>query len=353
MAGGVGLVAACSGGGTGASGSYMTMQCFNWSQGGAGGASGAGGTHGTGGADSGSCPSQADATPYFTNACGVMSVDGPPTFADGQCCYEVTQPGCLTGRPFLVEDQPRAAPARRSHDRSWAPAASPRVVNLSPRARRALAAAWANDARGEHASVASFARFALDLMAVGAPAELLAGAQQAGLNEVRHAELCFGLASAYEGAALAPGRFPFGGSVAVAGDLPALAASAVEEGCVGETLAAIQASEQHAAATNPAVRDALSIVAADEARHAELAWRTVAWAVAFGGPEVRRAVRAAFDEALATPPSPESIPGDLTAALAAHGRLDGAALRRAFERGIAEVIRPAVQALVGDEPTLA
>jgi hypothetical protein len=184
-------------------------------------------------------------------------------------------------------------------------------------------------------------------MALGAPAELLAAAQQAGLDEVRHAELCFALASAYRGAPLAPGAFPFGGSVTVAGDLAGLAASVVKEGCVGETLAAIQASAQHEAATDPAVRAALVVIAADEARHAELAWRTVAWAVAEGGAEVRRAVRAAFDEALATLPAPEPIAADLAAELAAHGRLDGAALRRAFERGVADVIRPAMRTLEG------
>jgi hypothetical protein len=191
--------------------------------------------------------------------------------------------------------------------------------------------------------VASFARFALDLLAVGAPAELLAAAQRAGLDEVRHAELCFRLASAYAGAPLMPGPFLFAGSVAVAGDIAGLAVSAVKEGCVGETLAAIQASEQHAAATDPAVRAALAVIAADEARHAELAWRTVAWAVAAGGAEVRRAVRAAFAEALATTPAPTPIAADLAAELAAHGRLDGAALRHVFERGIAEVIRPAMR----------
>ena len=128
---------------------------------------------------------------------------------------------------------------------------------------------------------------------------------------------------------------------------PEGATSAVKEGCVGETLAALQAGEQLAAATDPAVRAALATIAADEARHAELAWRTVAWAVAEGGAEVRRAVRAAFDEALAAMPEPEPIAGELAADLAAHGRLDAAALRSAFERGIADVILPAMRSLEG------
>ncbi len=343
VAGGSSQVAACSSPtSSGAAGDYMTTECFVWPL--TGGTGGAGGASGAGGAGDTTCPSQSAALSHF-GGCGVTSVDGPGAYANGQCCYPVTEPGCLTGRPFLVQDRPRAAPVRRSPAKGWSRAASPSVAGLSSRARAALAEAWASDARGEHASVASFARFTLDLIAVGAPAELLAAAQRAALDEVRHAELCFALASAYGGAPLSPGPFPFGGSVAVAGDLATLAASAVKEGCVGETLAAIQASAQRDAATDPAVRAALTTIAADEARHAELAWRTVAWAVAEGGAEVLRAVRAAFDEALAAPPIPEPIAADLVTELAAHGRLDGPTLTRAFERAIAEVIRPAMRSL--------
>ena len=39
----------------------------------------------------------------------------------------------------------------------------------------------------------------LELLAVGAPPNLLAGAQQAGLDEIRHAQACVGLASRYAG----------------------------------------------------------------------------------------------------------------------------------------------------------
>src|SRR6185436_7062049 len=121
---------------------------------------------------------------------------------------------------------------------------SPALDALSPGERAALAEAWARDALLEHASVASFGRFALELLAFGAPADLIEAAHRAALDEVRHARLCFALAGAYRGEALAPGAFPFDGAVRLAGDLAALAESAVLEGCVGETLAALQAAEQ-------------------------------------------------------------------------------------------------------------
>src|SRR6202042_477762 len=124
------------------------------------------------------------------------------------------------------------------------------------------------------------------LLAAGAPADLVALAHSAALDEIQHARLCFALASAYAGEEIAPGPFPLGSEVRVGADLKSLAASTFAEGCVGETVAAVVASAQLAQATDPAVRAALAEIAADEARHAELAWRTVAWAVQTGGIEV-------------------------------------------------------------------
>ena len=46
------------------------------------------------------------------------------------------------------------------------------------------AQAWRLSGLAEHSSVAAFARAALELMAVGAPAELVADAHQAAIDEV-------------------------------------------------------------------------------------------------------------------------------------------------------------------------
>jgi hypothetical protein len=75
----------------------------------------------------------------------------------------------------------------------------------------------------EHASVASFARFSLQLMAAGAPASLVEAAHRAALDEIEHARLTFRLASRYEGRALGPGPLPVDGSVAVDASLASLA----------------------------------------------------------------------------------------------------------------------------------
>jgi hypothetical protein len=254
-----------------------------------------------------------------------------------------------TGRPFLVGDRAIAAEARRSAARGWAAAPLvPDVSALSREDRAALAEAWANDGRMEHASIASFSRFALELMAAGAPADLVEGAHRAALDEIEHARLCFGLASAYAGEAIAPGAFPFGGSVEVRESLPAIAAAIVREGCVGETLAALAAAEQRELATDPAVRAALQVIAEDEGAHAELAWRAVAWAIAEGGESVRRVVAEAFAEAeRGALAADEMIAERSNEALAAHGRPGAAAMRAVSARGLAEVVLPAARALLG------
>ena len=211
--------------------------------------------------------------------------------------------------------------------------------------RVALAEAWTADGLLEHASVASFARFSLALLAAGAPAELVLGAHQAALDEVRHARLCFGLASAYAGEVIAPGPFPLSGAVSV-GPISTLAVSTIHEGCVGETVAAVLASEQLARATDPAVRAALTQIAADEARHAELAWRTVAWAVKIGGPEVQRGRGARARGVLGGAPRKRDEAPARRPLMEAHGRLDSATTATVVAGAMADVVAPAARMLL-------
>jgi hypothetical protein len=55
--------------------------------------------------------------------------------------------------------------------------------------------------------------------------------------------------------------------------------SAVVEGCIGETLAAARANAALEGARDQATRTVLAKIAEDEARHAELGYRYVAWAL--------------------------------------------------------------------------
>ncbi|MFO0756091.1 MAG: ferritin-like domain-containing protein [Byssovorax sp.] len=319
-----------AGGGTStATGSPHTTKCFTFT-----------GTE---------CPPAGEAGAQLGLACDQSAV-GSVAAGAGQCCYEIasTPENCgSTGRPFFVGERTVVAPADRAGEGWRAAAIVPSLDGLSGAERALLADAWTRDALGEHASIASFGRFALELLAERAPAELVTAAHQAAIDEVNHATLCFSLASAYRGEPVTPGAFPFGGAVHLATDLASLAESAVIEGCIGETIAALTAAEQLERATDPAVRAALSVIAADEARHAELAWATVAWAIRKGGAAVKRAVAAAFSGAERTATSLTSNDPE-SAALDAHGMLTAAARAAVHARALREVVLPCAEALLAD-----
>jgi hypothetical protein len=247
----------------------------------------------------------------------------------------------------VVEGEARFARAARRQD--WGGVSAAFEAGIEERTRTELASEWLADALMEHASVASFARFVLDLLAAGAPAELVERAQTAIGEEIAHARLCFALASRYAGKELGPSALATH-EPRRSTRLEDLAAAAVHEGCVGETLAALQAEAQLSRVSDDAAREALVVIARDEAKHAELAWAFVRWALERGGESVKHAVRTAFSDAerkLAAPEPPETLAVD-RALYMAHGRLlpeERAACQRAAFR---EVIRPCRHALLGE-----
>jgi hypothetical protein len=238
--------------------------------------------------------------------------------------------GCIPGRPLLVAAQPRTAELRDRAD--WSiPAALERD--------EALARYWASIAALEHASVASFARFAMQLLGLGAPPELVRASQRAAADEVRHAQLAYGLASAYAGAPVGPGRLPLGG-VELHGSWREIVAGLIEEACVGETLGVAEAIAALDSVEEPAVRVVLEIIAADEQRHAQLAWHCLAWLLRTAEAEDRRWALALLDAAIASPRSAAKGVDDPAA-----GVLGGARRDAVHRRAIAEVLEPVARAL--------
>lgn len=259
--------------------------------------------------------------------------------------------GCLppsVRRPFLVGSAMRKAGAERRED--WLAALSP--VSLDRATAQRLAASYLQDGLEEHASIAAFARFALMLLSVGAPPELVVAAQRASLDEVAHARACFGLARRYGAEECGPGPLSLDGALEVLA-LPELAALSAEEGCVGETLGALLAIEQLAVARDSEVVRLLDKLARDEVRHAELAWRFARWAVLADPDRVVPAVSRALDRALDAAPNLElsSYDGIDLGAWHAHGRLTCHEAREAVARGISEVVRPSIERLLAPDAT--
>ncbi len=122
----------------------------------------------------------------------------------------------------------------------------------------------------------------------------------------------------------------------------------MREGCIGETVAALAAAEARDVAEDPAVRAALAAIADDEAEHAAMAWRLVAWAFRSGDAEVRAAITEAFGQPvdLGGLGDEAAMEGVDAAAFHAHGRLLPSELRAHAERALADVVRPSAAALL-------
>jgi hypothetical protein len=289
--------------------------------------------------------------PIYEFRCGPLCrVDGDcagGSFAgrcgtDGNC-----QPLAVCGRPFLVEGEARLARASRRGD--WAFGVLPDVTGLSDGARRALAEHYTAIGLMEHASIAAFARFTLELLSLGAPPELVRLSTDALADETRHAQECFGLATAYGGVEVGPGPLALDQALS-AGSVAARVRTAFLEACIGETLAALEVGEASLRATDPVVATLLRRIAEDEARHAALGFRFVKWALEAMSEPDGRAVEsdllAAFSAELASPSASAGSSGPDEAVLAAHGVLPAdvrSALRQVAMR---EVLLPCVRALL-------
>jgi len=216
------------------------------------------------------------------------------------------------------------------------------VKELSPEVRSALSGEWARAAQFEHASIASFSRFSLELLAVGAPPELVEGAHRAALDEVAHARASFALASVYAGSALGPGALALGPEVFESVALVPIVKSAVVEGCINETLAALEAEAGAAAAKPEVVREFLTTIARDEGEHAALSFRFVRWALELGSGTVRSAARECAASEVARVKREHALEGPLDASFARHGRIVGQRRQAVRLAGICDVLEPAL-----------
>lgn len=296
-------------------------------------------------------------------ACDVLAVGAPDPTCDAgtvSCLVDPCQGKMATcdathqcvltpptvRRPFLVGSSMRSATAVARDD--WSRDIAPTTLGLDRATAAALGAVWLKDGLEEHASIAAFARFTMLLLSVGAPPDLVARSQKASLDEINHARACFAFAERYTGHTSGPSGLVVHDSM-VQMSLAEIAALTAEEGCVGETLGAALAAEQLAIATDPETIAALRKIAADEARHAELAWRFVKWAVNNGGDDVKRAVALAVERAIASTLAMElrSYDGLDLEAWHAHGRLTCAESRAIAAATIRDVVRPCLAAVLG------
>jgi hypothetical protein len=262
-----------------------------------------------------------------------------PYEIDGMCCSLAEMPEfCGTdGRPFVVAGVARQALLRartRTRARSSLPAGL----------RERLAEHWAAIARAEHASIASFAQFGARLLALGAPPTLVRAALAAADDEVRHAEFALARASEYGETVLEFGSLDTSGAGNPRESLADTVLACVREGCIGETLAALELETLADACEDPQRAASLRAIAEDEARHAALAWQFVQWAVR-REPGLAPRVAALFESATGREVQPESLDARERELLRAHGCLPADERRQLERAGLRELVQPCALAL--------
>lgn len=156
---------------------------------------------------------------------------------------------------------------------------TPLAIETPPALADGLAAAWRSLAATETASIAAFASYSTQLLAIGAPSTLIEDAHRDALDEIRHARLCYAAATAFDGRVR--GAAPFPAAVMPLDHTPTLESLAIEcarESCVLEGASAIAAGRlaEHPELL-PELRATLREIADDEARHAAHGWDALDW----------------------------------------------------------------------------
>jgi hypothetical protein len=246
----------------------------------------------------------------------------------------------VCGRPFLVEAEDRKAELMCRGD--WCfDAEGTSGDDLSDQAQRQVAAAYFEKiALMEHASIAAFARFQLQLLSLGAPAKFIEATNDALVDETKHARLAFSLAGRFGGAEVGPGALDVGHALED-DSAEAILTTTILEGCVGETMAALEARAALVTCEDEQVRAALEEIAADESRHAQFAWQVVQWMLE-ERPKLRDLAQSVFDEALAERPSDFGN----SCGAPALGVLGDAELRRVHAEAREKVVRPCAEGML-------
>ncbi len=244
-------------------------------------------------------------------------------------------------RSFEIAGAPRVAPCAVSA--SWTVLLDLRPIDLPERLRARLEEHWRRVAQAAHASIASFSRLNLELLALGAPAGLVAASTGATSDAVRCARDAFAIASVFAGAPLGPGRLPLGGALERSEDPVALLLATIRDGCLGQTLGAAVARAAARSARDAALRELLGGLADTGSRHADLAWAVARWMLE-ERPELRAVARRAFDEHTV---GPAPAPDPDRDALAAHGALTDDAAHEVAARTHLHVVRACAALLLG------
>lgn len=258
--------------------------------------------------------------------------------------YEPTSPWWLSGTPLEAEHH--RLMRRRSVAIPWS-ASTVEQLNDAERAR--LAATWMRRAEAEYLAVSTFSVLAIDLVAASAPADVLSLCLRAGIDEVRHAEMCVRMAKIYGGQE----QLPPPGMSSLPDDpnrpkLHQALANTMLVSCVSETYATTVLSATRDLTTDPTAQAVLTSIYSDEVMHARLGWSYMRHAIDVGGQGVIDAAANMLPRALrgvANVVERERPIGEVTDNVRAHGLMTPAEERVIFATCVREVLVPGFEAL--------
>jgi hypothetical protein len=201
------------------------------------------------------------------------------------CCYGKVEMRPM-GRPLREGGRvvlPSRTRARRTIPRSK------RSLREVP---RLVARRYREMASIEASSVAAFDALQRDMLRLAAPAELIDQAMRARADEAEHTASALAIAAAIDGRR--DGFAPLCSREAVS--VATLVREAVLDGCIGESIGALEAAEASRVSVVPEIVAHHQRVAVDEARHAELAFRWLAWLIDTHPEEAYAALQATLNE---------------------------------------------------------
>ena len=258
--------------------------------------------------------------------------------------YEPTSPWWLSGTPLEAEHH--RLMRRRTVPIRWADTT---VGALTAPERARLAATWMRRSEAEYLAVSTFSVLAIDLVAAHAPADVLSLCLRAGIDEVRHAEMCLRMAAIYSGEQ----RLPPAAMSSLPDDpsrpkLHQALANTMLVSCVSETYATTVLSATRDLTEDPVAHAVLTSIYSDEVMHARLGWSYMRHAIDIGGQGVLDAAAAMLPRALrgvANVVEAERPSGAITDAVRGHGLMTAAEERVIFSTCVHEVLVPGFAAL--------
>lgn len=181
------------------------------------------------------------------------------------------------GRPFRMKGKPTVSKLSKSKD--FSPWNACRInFHSEPDidSRIALEAIWLDNASKEHISIPAFSKLSLQLIALGAPPDLMEKVFRAASQEINHATLCYSVASSLSGKPFSPDIMPeILRQSFDHGSLESLVLECFVDGCLMEALSVAHAREGALLAREPEIKKVLDVIASDEHFHSELSWEIV------------------------------------------------------------------------------